>query len=64
MMGSKVKIEKRKIISLPNLFGEIGGLKDFFATLIILLIGGYQANNFLLESIGRFFLINLKLSKG
>ena len=30
-IGSKVEIEKRKVTSLPSLFGEIGGLNDFFA---------------------------------
>lgn len=30
-IGFKVEIEKRKVTSLPSLFGEIGGLNDFFA---------------------------------
>ena len=29
-VGSEVKIEKRKVTSLPSLFGELGGLNDFF----------------------------------
>ena len=64
MMGHRIEIEKRLVISLPNLFGEIGGLNDFFATLVIILINGYQAKNFLLDSIGRFFLIKLSTNKG
>ena len=64
LMGNRIEIEKRLVISLPNLFGEIGGLNDFFATLVIILINGYQAKNFLLDSIGRFFLIKLSTNKG
>ena len=30
-LGSQIEIEKRKVTSLPSLFGEIGGLNDFFA---------------------------------
>ena len=50
-MGSKVEIEKRKVTSLPSLFGELGGLNDFFTKFIVLIIGGYQANSYVLDTI-------------
>ena len=30
-IGTKIEIERRTVTSLPSLFGEIGGLNDFFA---------------------------------
>ena len=45
-MSPEVKIEKRKVTSLPSLFGELGGLFDFFASLVVLVISSYQANSF------------------
>ena len=57
-VGAQIEIEKRKVISLPSLFGEIGGLNDFFASFVMFLIGGFQANSFILDSIKRLFLID------
>ena len=39
-VGPRVEIEKRKVTSLPSLFGEIGGLNDFFASFIVFIISG------------------------
>ena len=55
-MSPEIKIEKRKVTSLPSLFGEIGGLNDFFALIIMLLLSNFQANSFLLKSIKDLFL--------
>ena len=57
-IGNQIEIEKRKVTSLPSLFGEIGGLNDFFASFVVFIISGYQANSFILDSIKRLFLIN------
>ena len=40
-LGTTVKIESRVVNSLPELFGSIGGLREFFSTLTLLLIGGF-----------------------
>ena len=40
-VGPQIEIEKRKVTSLPSLFGEIGGLNDFFASFVIFIISGY-----------------------
>lgn len=60
-VGSKINIEKRKVTSLPSLFGEIGGLYDFFALIIMLMINNFQANSFFVDSIKRLFLMNMSV---
>ena len=39
-VGPQINIEKRKVTSLPSLFGEIGGLNDFFASFVVFIISG------------------------
>ena len=39
-MNEKVKIEGRIFNSLPQLFGSIGGLRDFLTQMVFFLIGG------------------------
>ena len=55
-VGPRVEIENRKVTSLPSLFGEIGGLNDFFASFVVFIISGFQANSFILDSVKRLFL--------
>ena len=57
-VGPQIKIEKRKVTSLASLFGELGGLNDFFASFIVIIISSFQANAFLVDSIKRLFLMN------
>ena len=57
-MGPRIEIEKRIVTSLPSLFGEIGGLNDFFASFVIFIISNFQANSFAIDSFKRLFLIN------
>ena len=45
-LGSKVNIEGRTVTSLPALFGEIVGLRDFFNFIVVLFIGSSQAKFF------------------
>ena len=40
-ISPEIKIEKRKVTSLPSLFGEIGGLFDFFVIFILLVISNF-----------------------
>ena len=57
-IGTKIEIERRTVTSLPSLFGEIGGLYDFFALFILLFISSFQANSFLVNLIKDLFLTN------
>ena len=59
-LSNKINIEKRKVTSLPSLFGELGGLFDFFALIILLVIGKFKANSFLQNTVKTFFLIGFK----
>ena len=45
-LSQEIRIEKRQVTSLPSLFGEVGGLRDFMATLAVLIIGGVQSKAF------------------
>ena len=48
-------MEKRSVSSLPILFGDLGGLYEFFATLLVTLIGTYQAKVFVLSQVQSLF---------
>ena len=48
-MSKEIKIEARVVNSLFDLFGSIGGLKEVFASFILLVIGGFQTKRFLIE---------------
>ena len=63
-MSPLIKIEKRKVNSLPSLFGELGGLNEIFVKTIIIIISGFQANSFLHNSIKNLFMINLNEKSG
>ena len=63
-MSPEVKIEKRKVNSLPSLFGELGGLNEIFASAIVIILSGYQANAFLHNSIRSLFMVNLSEKGG
>lgn len=39
-IDEKVKIEGRIVNSLPELFGSIGGLRDFLSSMVFFVIGG------------------------
>ena len=57
-ISQQIEIERRIVISLASLFGELGGLNDFFGSFIVLIISSYQSNSFLVDSIKRLFLMN------
>lgn len=41
--------EKRQVMSWPVLFGELGGLYEFLATISVFFIGCFQAKAFLVN---------------
>lgn len=45
-LSQKIIIEKRQVTSLPTLFGDLGGLYEFIATIAITLIARIQAKSF------------------
>jgi hypothetical protein len=45
-MSEKIKVEGRVVKSFTKLFGIIGGLRDFFSTVALVLIGNFQARKF------------------
>ena len=54
-MSEVIKIEKRVVTSLPGFFGDIGGLRDFISTGIVLLIGPVQSYAFIFDQAQTFF---------
>ena len=57
-LSQTIKVEKRQVTSLPELFGELGGLYEFFATLSVTLIGAYQAKMLTLDQIKSLFRVS------
>ena len=45
-LSQRIIIEKRQVTSLPTLFGDLGGLYEFIATIVITLIARIQAKSF------------------
>ena len=54
-MSNAIKIEKRVVTDLISLFGDIGGLNDFLATFIIVLIGSVQTKLFTMDIVSTMF---------
>ena len=48
-LSETIRIEKRVVSSLPEIFGEIGGLRDFLKEITFYFIAGFQARNFALD---------------
>ena len=40
-LSNLMKVEKRTVLSFPQLFGELGGLYEFISTLIFFILGRY-----------------------
>ena len=40
-LSNEIKIEKRVVNSLPELFGSIGGLRDFLKSIVFVIIAGF-----------------------
>ena len=50
-LSKKIQVEKRIVTSLPQLFGDLGGLYGALATISLLLISRYQRGTFSLHHI-------------
>ena len=48
-LGAEIRVAKRIVLSLPSLFGEIGGLHDILATFVTFFIGRFQAKAFIFD---------------
>ena len=57
-LAFEIKIQKRVVNTLPNLFGAITGVEAFFEFLIVIFIGATPAKNYLFDRISTFFLQN------
>ena len=58
-MNQQLRIEKRVVNSLPEVFGEIGGLTELLKSAIVLVIGGFQAKAFFSDQMKSLYRINL-----
>ena len=56
-LSQTIKVEKRQVTSLPALFGDLGGLYEFLATIVCTVIGSYQTKAFTLAQVRSFFRI-------
>ena len=50
-----IKVEKRAVISLPQVFGDLGGLYECLSTLAIYIVGRYQSKSFSLQHVSQHF---------
>ena len=54
-LSQTIKVEKRQVTSLPALFGDLGGLYEFLATIVMTVIGSYQTKAFTFDQVRSFF---------
>ena len=54
-IGMAIKVEKRAVISFPQVFGDLGGLYEFLSTLAIYIVGRYQSKSFSLQHVSQHF---------
>ena len=57
-LAFEIKIQKRIVNTLPNLFGAITGVEAFFEFLIVIFIGATPAKLYLFDRLKSFFLQN------
>jgi hypothetical protein len=57
-LAFEIKIQKRIVNTLPNLFGAITGVEAFFEFLIVIFIGTTPAKLYLFDRLKSFFLQN------
>ena len=63
-LSQTIKVESRHVTTIPVLFGDIGGLYEFFATVAVSLIGAYKAKMFVLHQVNSLFRSASGSSKG
>ena len=54
-LSNEIKIEARVVNSLLGLFGEIGGLREVFFSIIFILVGSLQSKKFLIDQAETLF---------
>ena len=54
-LSQEIKVEKRQVTSIPGLFGDLGGLYEFLATIVATLVSGYQVRAYSFDLIKSFF---------
>ncbi len=54
-LGQEIKIEKRQVTSIPGLFGDLGGLYEFLATIAAAMVSSYQVKAYSFDLIKSFF---------
>ena len=62
-LAQEVSIEKRVVLSLPQIFGDLGGLYEFASILVIFLIGRFQSSAFDFNQIEEHFRVRSKSAR-
>ena len=44
-LSQEIKVEKRQVTSIPGLFGDLGGLYEFLATIVVALVSGVPSQS-------------------
>lgn len=55
-LSQTIRVEKRQVTSLPVLFGDLGGLYEFLATIATLLVGRIQSKLSIASQVSALFL--------
>ena len=50
-LSQKIYVERRTVTSVPQIFGDLGGLYEFHALIILSLIGRYKSGVFSLHQV-------------
>ena len=57
-LGKEISIEGRTVVSFPQLFGDLSGIKDFFNFFILFIISSPQAKMYDFNRLKTFFRFN------
>ena len=61
-LGSEVKVEKRKVLSILGAFGDLGGIYEFFSFFILIFIGRFPAKLLALDQVQTMFRTSQKIN--
>ena len=54
-LSEKIKVESRVVTNIPTLFGDLGGLYSFFATIVVLMLGRIHGKLYLIDQVSTMF---------
>ena len=54
-LSQEIRMESRRVTSIPQLFGDLGGLNDFLKAIIGLLLARWQMQNFSQDRVKSMF---------